>query len=630
MEAREGVEHAAGGLPPAAPLPHGQGGRGAHARGARVAGQPGRWWPHGGGAGAALLGSAILGLGLGVSLSLDLDGAAGPRLAVALATGLLLGVLAGVRPGACPPLVLALLLPLLGLARRLLDAAGAEAAYDPLLLVAPLSSAWLAAQLAVTARPALQQALGRSVPARLVLLLAAYLALQAVNPLQGNLLAGLGGALFFLGPLPWFVLGLAGVAPAALARLVRLVALGAAASALSGLGQLVFGFLPAEQAWLSRSGYPSLGVGGFVRPFGTFTSAEEWSRFLELGAVLAVAFALVPPSAAPRGAGTPRRAWLRQPVWLGCAALCLAGLVASGVRSSLFGALVGLLVALVLGVRTPAGRGAVLLGAAALVPGLVVAGGLTAGPGTGVLATTAAEALLRQTWRGLVNPLGEPTLWLRLASWQEILTHDLVARPLGAGLGAASLAAQKFGGPPGVGAESYLFSLLVAGGLPAGLLFLAVAGAALGRSLGRAAGGARTGAGGAPPPDGTAVAVAAGLAALLVNSVAGSTLVLPGVAPLGWLLLGWALGPAAGAGGGGLVRRPAGETDATAGLTPLCSSGRTAAGPGETDGTSAPGSAGSGPGSRALTSGPPDTGGEAAGPRVQGATPITTGNRRGS
>jgi hypothetical protein len=605
------------------------------------AGGPGRWdtaapgrWACSRAAGRWRAGGLglLLGAGLGAVLAIGLGAlaqaaAAGPRLAVALSGGLALGVLALAWPEA-GLMALGLLLPLLGLGRRLLDAAGAAAVYDPLLLVAPLLGTWLVARLAVTARPALRAALAQSPPARLGLLLAGYLALQAVNPLQGNLLAGLGGALFFLGPLPWFILGLAGVAPPALARLVRLVALGAAASALSGLGQLVFGFLPAETAWLSRSGYPSLGVGGFVRPFGTFTSAEEWSRFLELGAVLAVAFALAPPAVA-RGAGTPRRAWLSQPVWLGCAALCLAGLVASGVRSSLFGALVGLLVALVLGVRSAAGRGAVLLGAAALVPALAGAGALV-GPRSEGPATTAAEALLGQTWRGLVNPLGEPTLGLRLASWQAILTHDLVERPLGAGLGAASLASQKFGGPPGVGAESYLFSLLVAGGLPAGLLFLAVAGAALGRSLGRAAGGARTGAGGAPPPDSTAVAVAAGLAALLVNSVAGSTLVLPGVAPLGWLLLGWALGPAAGAGGGGLVRRPAGETDATAGLAPLCSSGRTAAGPGETDGTSAPGSAGSGPGSRALTSGPPDTGGEAAGPRVQGATPITTGNRRGS
>lgn len=519
--------------------------------GARVAGRPGRWWLHGGAAGTALLGSATLGPGLGVSLSLDLDGAAGPRLALALAAGLLLGALAVVRPGACRTLVLALLLPLLGLARRLLDAAGAPAAYDPLLLVAPLAGACLVARLAVTARPVLQQALGRSVPAQLGLLLAGYLALQAVNPLQGSLLAGLGGALFFLGPLPWFVLGLAGIDRASLARLVRLVALGAAATALWGLGQLVCGFLPAEQAWISRSGYPSLGVGGFVRPFGPFTSAEEWSRFLQLGAVLAGAFALAPPPAMPRGAG-PRRARLSQPAWLGCAALCLTGLVASGVRSSLFGALVGLLVALALAARSAAGRGAVLLGAAALVPGLAVAGDLTAGPGAVAPATTAAEALVRQTWRGLVDPLGEPTLWLRLASWREIVTHDLVERPLGAGPGAASLAAQKFGGPPGVGAESYLFSLLVAGGLPAGLLFLAVAGAALGRSLARAQG---AGASGGAPPDGTAVAVAAGLAALLLTSVAGSTLVLPSVGPLGWLLLGWALGPAEEAAAG---NRPAG------------------------------------------------------------------------
>ena len=347
---------------------------------------------------------------------------------------------------------------------------------------------------------------------------------QIFNPLQGGLFIGLTGALFMFVPLAWFYFGQEVKLNFMRVALCLMVVVGLIAS-LHGIYQLTVGYPAFEQYWLDNTEfYDSIAVGHVQRALATFSSAEEWGRYIELGAIIAFGF----------GAAATR---LRRRVGWFVAGLSLSAvLLLTGQRTAIFGFLLGFAVLLLLGARTL--RSATARAVVMLFPILLLAF-LVKPPSEDEMWSKGENekvgTLVSHTTRGTLNPTGEDSMQIRLENWQYLATHVLPSRPLGAGLGAGTLSEMKFNTssdlPP---IDSFIIVLAIACGIPAALLFLWI----LARAMWLAVRAARRA--NEPAPE-AAVAriVAALMPAIILNTLFGLTFTLYSVAPIAWLLIGW-------------------------------------------------------------------------------------------
>jgi hypothetical protein len=171
-------------------------------------------------------------------------------------------------------LVILFLLPLIGFIRRLLISVTGMPAYDPLVLIAPAASSVLF-MAAIWKYP---QAF-KSTLSWLVCLLMIIFLYQMANPLQGGILVGLAGALFFITPLFWFFIGKRYGNFNSVERII--IALGLICG-LYGLWQNFVGFFPFEEAWVDsvRDKYVTLVAYDKIRAFSTFPSVTEFINFM--------------------------------------------------------------------------------------------------------------------------------------------------------------------------------------------------------------------------------------------------------------------------------------------------------------------------------------------------------------
>ena len=159
--------------------------------------------------------------------------------------------------------------------------------------------------------------------------------------------------------------------------------------------------------------------GGAVRGIGSFSSAIGLSSFLTPLAVFALVLGFLMPQ-------HRRLAWA-------VAALAIVGLVGSYGRSSLFGVALGVAAALALLVLA----GDVPLRRKLAAVGLVAA--LLAATYGGVLLASKASPELRQRAEGILHPLSDESVRLRLETWERSL-DDVAEQPLGHGVGAVGAA----------------------------------------------------------------------------------------------------------------------------------------------------------------------------------------------
>lgn len=348
--------------------------------------------------------------------------------------------------------------------------------------------------------------------------------LEIFNPLQGGLSVGLSGALFMLVPVAWFYFGQT-VKPKFVHAMFRLLVVLGLVTSLYGVYQLAFGFPRFEQYWIDNTEfYNSISVGNVKRALATYSSAEEWGRYIEIGALIAFGFAA---SAASK---------LRVAGWLiGGAGLSLM-LLLTGQRTAMFGLIFGCLILLLLGART--WRHAVVRLLLVLAPLVLVAVLAKAPTNDDMLSHGEDErmgAVLSHTARGTLRPTEEGSLQERLKNWTFLATELVPYRPLGIGLGGTSLGAWRFNTdldlPP---IDSYFISTVITCGLPTALLFMWIllrATRMSWRSFRRAAAGSS---------EARVWRIAATLMPVLIlNSMFGNTFTLYSVAPIAWLLVGW-------------------------------------------------------------------------------------------
>lgn len=360
--------------------------------------------------------------------------------------------------------------------------------------------------------------------AGLVSLLGLLFFLEIFNPLQGSLFVGFSGALFMLVPLTWFYFGQAANERFLRLALKLIVFLGILAS-LHGVYQMLVGYPAFEQYWIDNTDlYSSIAVGHVRRALATFSSAEEWGRYLEIGAIVAFGFAAAGKTVAARIG------------WVICGLASTAAILLSGQRTAIFGLMLGVATLVLLGARTLGGAIPRLV--IMLLPVVLVAVFVKAPTADEVWSKDEKEtvsALLTHTQRGTLKPAEEDSLQIRVENWTNLITTVIPSRPLGAGLGAASLSEARFNRgnelPP---VDNFILVLAIACGIPGALLFVWILSRATWSSLVMA----RRTRGDTPGSDLKRI-VASLMLPLVLNSIFGLTFSIYSVAPIAWLLIGW-------------------------------------------------------------------------------------------
>ncbi len=360
--------------------------------------------------------------------------------------------------------------------------------------------------------------------AKMVSLLGLIYFLQIFNPLQGGLAVGFSGALFILVPVAWFYFGQA-IKPEFVYTALKLVVIVGLITSLYGLYHLAYGFPAFEQYWLDHTdAYESIALGKIKRALATYSSAEEWGRYIEVGAIIAFGF------------GVTAASYLRRAGWFFCGIALTVMLLFTGQRTAIFGLILGVIALMALGAKT--WRGAFARLGLTMAPVLLI-GVLAQGPTSDDMLDHGEgekfQTVLSHSTRGALNPTKEDSLQERFTIWTFLATEIVPKNPLGMGLGATSLAVNRTDKgaalPP---VDSYFIASVITCGLPAALLFVAilVRASLISWRASRAA------------TRGTSNArvwrvVAALMPVLILNSFFGNTFTLYSVAPVGWLLLGW-------------------------------------------------------------------------------------------
>lgn len=371
------------------------------------------------------------------------------RLALAGTIGITFIALGFIAPRAVI-LVLTVWLAVLGFTRRVLSEMSGTPDADPLLLIAP-------ATLAVLALVAVRYGAFRrpTVLSHCVLALSLLTLMGAINPLQGSLIAGVGGLLFLFVPLLGFWIGRV-LAERTLLTLFWLVGILAVPAAIYGLAQTFRGLPSWDAKWVRESDFAALTVytaGGAdhaVRPFSTFSSSAEYGYFIAIAIVAWLAL------------GRRRQLVLLTAASIPLLAIALVYQSSRGIVFTLVAA-----VALMAAARhrlSVAPAVALLLAAVVSVPLLV-----------GAFAPRDTSALVAHQVEGLGDPLDPERS--TLIGHLGIMLNGLstaVSHPLGLGTSAVTLAGERLGESRPQGTDADPSNVAVALGLPALVVYLVI------------------------------------------------------------------------------------------------------------------------------------------------------------
>jgi hypothetical protein len=369
------------------------------------------------------------------------------REVVALATTILILGVGAYSARLLLPTV-ALWLATLGLVRRLVSEVGVPNRIDPLLLVGPLGLGLIALWSLRRSDVDLRTGLAKAVTALTLLIL-----LGSVNPRGGSLFGGVAGLLFVLVPTFGYWIG-RGIDARTLGWTFKVVAVLALGAGAYGLAQTISGFPSWDRHWIDQVSFASLNVGGVIRPFASFSSAQEYAGYLAVGAVIWVGAAFR----------------IRYAV---LSVLALSLLIPALVLESSRGAIVLLVVAIgaMLGAwfRLPlllaVGIGVLLL--------LGLAFGLRSyGPST--FSSTTSGRLISHDVAGLSDPLNPQTstVGVHLSLVVDGI-KSAFSDPVGRGIGSVTIAGRTFGGVT-AGTEADPSNMAVGLGLPGLIAYLFV------------------------------------------------------------------------------------------------------------------------------------------------------------
>ena len=178
--------------------------------------------------------------------------------------------------------ILAGFLPFLGLIRRELIPSIGYQSNEPLTLIGAAVGTLLFIRIASNRGITV-----KNITNKLAIALLVVMILQIFNPKQGGILVGLGGALFYIGPLMWFFVGRHHGGKQTLASISTVLLITSIIAAMVGLRQQFGELSNVERYWMVVSKYKQFLTDDVVRVFGASLSFGEYVTLMSMGAMVA-------------------------------------------------------------------------------------------------------------------------------------------------------------------------------------------------------------------------------------------------------------------------------------------------------------------------------------------------------
>jgi hypothetical protein len=354
--------------------------------------------------------------------------------------------------------ILAAFLPFLGFIRRgLIPTIGYQsnepltligAAVGTLLFVRIASNRWIST---------------KNITVKLAIALLGVMFLQIFNPKQGGILVGLGGALFYIGPLMWFFVARHHGNKQTLSNICSVILFTSVIAAIVGLRQQFVEMSDVEKYWMVVSKYRQVLSNDTVRVFGIALSFGEYVTLMSMGAMVAWSRFL-------------QRKYLY--------ALPFAFIAASIFLSSSRGGVIMLLAGCIVSWSFLDKRSAKRLPRILVGVGLGVLGLQLGLSQTRALSLDRTSAVfVEHQVEGLSNPFGsERSTATKHVGLMEIGFMSGIKNPIGQGLGSTTIAGRRFnqGGTDGedgtFSTELDFTNIIVSTGFVGGILYLVLMG----------------------------------------------------------------------------------------------------------------------------------------------------------
>ncbi len=353
--------------------------------------------------------------------------------------------------------ILTLFLPFMYFLRRSVLVFEEFSSFDPIVLFPMVMSVAIFAGLVLFNGRTILFYLKRSNVLKAAGLLMALYAMQMANPLQGNLLLGLIGGLFFLAPMMWIVLGLL-MKREDVILIMKIVVVIGVITATYGLYQHYFGFSDVEKYELRAKDFYKLMPDSTVRVMSTFSSFTDFARYLTIAGFLA--FALYHRT----------KKWI---VGVALLSLMLYAMFWTASRTSFLVVFFSIATFFLVQARNRRQMGVQGLLLIVLVISLY-AYLFQFDPKRVYSQQFSDDPFLVHTVSGMTHPLQEGSFHGRLTAWRQVVLGS-IANPFGHGVGSTTHIAPRFEGGRYFEVDSFFFELFFGSGILAPILFIGIA-----------------------------------------------------------------------------------------------------------------------------------------------------------
>lgn len=352
-----------------------------------------------------------------------------------------------------PTLVMYLLLiylPFLGFFRRVLIPMAGWNSMDPFVIVGPAMIIFLATKWFYDKYIKKEAIENDSFLFKMVRFMLVIDLLQVVNPLQGSIMTGVAGIMFYITPICYMILSRRHMDERKMRIIIGTVFIIGIIISLYGYKQFFFGYSSFENMWVEISGYTALKVYSVTRPISTFTSASEYAHYLGITAVIGWVYFL-------------KAKFLNKVFALIGVALIYSALFIASARGIILTATAAMTIVSIMSVRSVFHKVVISAVAGVALVGLFI----------GISKLNTDNDLIYHSVIGLTDPLGEHST--TVGHWHLMIEGFAkgFTNPLGHGLGSTTIAAGKFSGTA-VSSEVDLSNKFLATGLLGGVVFLII------------------------------------------------------------------------------------------------------------------------------------------------------------
>lgn len=353
--------------------------------------------------------------------------------------------------------ILTLFLPFMYWLRRSVLVFEEFSSFDPIVLFPMVMSVAIFVGLVLFNGRKIMYYLRRSAILKASFLLMALYTAQMLNPLQGSLLLGLIGGLFFLAPMVWITLGLL-MDRDDIVRIVKIVIVIGVIVSTYGLWQHYFGYTAVEKYELRAKDFYKVMGDSATRVMSTFSSFTDFARYITIAGLLVFAMAY------------RTRLWIAGLALLG---VMLYSMLFTASRTSflvVFFSIAMFFLAHARNRRQIAVQGFFLV---------VLVFSLYAyvsqfDPKRVYSQQFSTDAHVVHTVSGMTHPLQEGSFKGRITAWRQV-TMGSLSNPFGHGVGSTTHIAPRFEGGHYFEVDSFFFELFYGSGLPAPFLFAVIA-----------------------------------------------------------------------------------------------------------------------------------------------------------